>query len=278
MAIDKMEQATELLKFLKLDSAESVEDAKEKFQQDWVKSDEVAARIGKVTGSIINVARKAWEPFGVVLTEEDFKAKKVEDVFRDASERAKVELDKKEADWKQRITAGGSEELLKDMEKKYKALERKNDESDNARKDVMSQFDTYKKEVAEHNKKVQIDTTFEKELSKIQLDESANEFTVKGFKSTISELYDIDVEETGEVVVRDRSTKERINSKQKAGDFVGLNELLLMEATKANILKKSPHVNARIPFGGSRQPAATVETAESLKRSRVNPNFFGTRS
>ena len=72
----KEAEALELVKFLNLESAESIEEAKEKFTQQWIKSEELSSKIGRVTGSITNVARKAFEPFGIVLTEDDFKDKK----------------------------------------------------------------------------------------------------------------------------------------------------------------------------------------------------------
>ena len=85
----KEAEALELVKFLNLESAESIEEAKEKFTQHWIKSEELSSKIGRVTGSITNVARKAFEPFGIVLTEDDFKDKKVEEKIQENSEEPK---------------------------------------------------------------------------------------------------------------------------------------------------------------------------------------------
>lgn len=70
----KPEEALELVKFLNLDEAENLETAKEKFQQNWIDQKEHAATLGKLNGSIANVVKRAFEPFGVTLTEDDFKA------------------------------------------------------------------------------------------------------------------------------------------------------------------------------------------------------------
>jgi hypothetical protein len=68
MAI-KPEEAMEILSFLNLNEAESLEEAKEKFQENWVNSKELNEKIGKINGTIAHVAKRAFEPFGVVLTE-----------------------------------------------------------------------------------------------------------------------------------------------------------------------------------------------------------------
>ena len=272
MAITE-QQAVEVLKFLNLESVESVEEAKEKFQQSWTKNEEVSGKIGRLTGSIANVARNDFEPFGVILTEEDFKEKKVEDVIRGASEKAKGEYEKIRAEWEQRASGNGSEELIKEWEKKYKVLEKKSAEIDSARQDAMAQFETYKNQVVVDTKKAKIDSIFEKELSSIKLDTSVNEFTLRGFKSALAEKYEIDIEETGAVIVKDRSVGERIKSKDKAGSFLGLSDVLIKEATDAGIIQKNVHSGK--PFQRVAQIQGVESAPVSQKQRSVNPRFFG---
>jgi len=161
----KEAEALELVKFLNLENAESIEEAKEKFTQQWIKSEELSSKIGRVTGSITNVARKAFEPFGIVLTEDDFKDKKVEEVLRSASERAKESFEAQREEWEKRASGNGSETLIKEWESKYKSLEKKHNEIDSARQDVMTQFEKYKEKVKEETKVNSINSIFEKELT-----------------------------------------------------------------------------------------------------------------
>lgn len=272
MAITE-QQALEMLKFLNLESLESVEEAKEKFQQSWTKNDEVSGKIGRLTGSIANVTRKAFEPFGVVLSEDDFKDKKVEEVIRSASEKAKGEFEKQKLEWEQRASGNGSEELIREWEKKYKALEKKSAEIDSAREDAMTQYETYKTQVLVENKKAKIDSIFEKELSAIKLDTNVNEFTLRGFKSALADKYEIDVEESGAVVVKDRAVGERIKSKDKAGSFLALSDILIKEATEAGIIQKNVHSGK--PFQRVALIPSADNTPASQKQRSVNPRFFG---
>jgi len=270
----KAEEALELMKFLNLDQAENVEEAKEKFQENWIESKEMSAKIGKLTGTISNVTRKAFEPFGVTLTEEDFKDKKVEDVIRNASERAKTEWEKKQEEWEKRASSTGSEELVKEWEKKYKSLEKKVTEVDTARQDAINQFEQFKIKMADEQKSSKINHTFEKELAAIKLDPSVNEYTIRGFKSAIGDKYQLDIEDDGAFVVKDKKTGERLKSKDKAGTFLNLSDVLLKEATEAGIIQKNPHAGKPIPSLVRGGIASPIESNVEKRAKGVNPRFF----
>ena len=268
----KPEEAVEMLNFLNLNEAESLEEAKEKFQESWVNSKELNEKLGKINGTIAHVAKRAFEPFGVTLTEEDFKDKKAQDVLRMASERAREAYEKQQEEWQQRADKSGSEELVKEWEKKYKSLERKVGEIDTARQEAISQFDQFKQKVADEQKQTKINHTFERELSAIKLDPSVNEFTIKGFKATIGEKYAIELEDDGSVFVKDRKSGERLKSKEKAGSFLNLSDVLLQEASAAGIIQKNPAAGQRVPRPGAIIPQ--LESQSDKKIKGINPRFF----
>lgn len=269
----KEAEAMELVKFLNLNEAESIEEAKEKFTATWSKSEEISAKIGRLTGTIANVARKSFEPFGVVLTDEDFKDKKIEDVIRGASEKAKESFETQRAEWEKRASGNGSETVIQEWEKKYKTLEKKTAELDGARQDAMSQFEQYKEKVKTEQKAASINSIFEKELSAVKLDPSVSEITVRGFKSVIADKYIIDIEDDGKTIVKDKKSGEQILSSAKAGTFLGISDVLLKEATEAGIIQKNPHAGK--PAGGGGKPAAAQPNEMQGKARSVNPRFLG---
>jgi hypothetical protein len=247
----KPEEALEIVNFLNLNEAENLEEAKEKFQENWVNSKELSEKLGKINGTIAHVAKRAFEPFGVTLTEEDFKDKKAQDVLRMASERAREAYEKQQEEWQQRADKSGSEELVKEWEKKYKSLEKKVTDIDSARQDAINQFEQFKIKIADEQK----------------------QFTIKGFKATIGEKYAIDLEEDGNVFVKDKNSGERLKSKEKAGSFLNLSDVLLAEATAAGIIMKNPSAGQRVPRPG--QAIIPPIEAQSDKRIKgVNPRFF----
>lgn len=266
------EQAMELMKFLNLNELETIEDAKEKFSTAWVKADELNEKIGKINGTIANVTRKAFEPFGVVLTEDDFKDKKVQDVIRFASEKAKETFDLQKDEWEKRASSNGSESLIKEWESKFKNLEKKHFEIDSARQDAIDQFESYKNKVKVETKLNAVNTLFEKELNAIKLDPSTNEFTIRGFKSLISEKYEIDLEEDGSAIVKDKKSGERLKSAIKAGTFLNVSDVLIKEATDAGIIQKNPYAGNKFPKGNPFIPP--LETPANNKLKGINPRFY----
>lgn len=268
------EQQTELLKYLDLDEAENLDKAKELFSQKFVKQEELSSKIGKITGSITNVARKAFEPFGVQLTEDDFKDKKIEDVLRFASEKASESFKNKITELESRASGQGSEEIIKEWEKKYSSVEKKLQETDKARQESINAFEQFKAEVTQKEKTSKINSVFDKALTSIKPDPSVNEITMKGFRSHINEKFAIELNESDEPVVMDRKTGERIKSDKKAGTFLGLEDVLMSEAAAAGILQKNPKAgNSKpvIPGYGQRQAEAPTNT----KAKGLSPRFLG---
>ena len=268
------EQQAELMKFLDLEEAESLDKAKELFSQKFVKQEELSSKIGKITGSITNVARKAFEPFGVQLTEDDFKDKKIEDVLRSASEKASESFKNKISELESRAIGQGSEELIKDWEKKYSTIEKKLTETEKARQESINAFESFKNEVTVKEKTSKINSVFDRALSSIKPDPSVNEITMKGFRSHINEKFSIELNENDEPVVMDRKTCERIKSDKKAGTFLGLEDVLMSEAATAGILQKNPNAGNKKPILGGlgqRQPEAVNNT----RSKGLSPRFLG---
>lgn len=269
----KAEDSQEFLKFLNLDEVENLEDAKAKFQENWIQQKELNAKIGKITGSISNVTRKAFEPFGVHITDEDFKDQKIEDVLRSASEKARLELEKKQEEWEKRASKDGSSELIKEWEKKHASLERKYSEIESARLDAIAKFDEYKVSVENEKKELKINSVFDKEFASIKIDPSVNQLTIKGFKADLSEKYIFDIDDDKNVIVKDKKSQERIKSTSKAGTFLGVSDILIKEATDAGIIQKNPHAGKTNFNKGYIMPLENSNN--SNKQKGVNPRFYG---
>ena len=267
------EEQAELIKFLDLQEVENLEKAKEAFSQKFVKQEELSSKIGKITGSITNVARKAFEPFGVNLTEDDFKDKKIEDVLRSASEKASESYNTKISELEKRAKGQGSEELIKEWETKYSKVEKQLSETEKARQESISAFESFKTEVQEKEKTSKINSIYEKSLSALKPDPTVSEITLKGFRSHINENFKIDFDDKGDAVIFDKKTGERIKSGKKAGDFLNVQDVLLNEASSAGILQKNPQAGKgkpSTPFQHHNEPEN-----KNSKTKGLSPRFLG---
>ena len=267
------EEQAELIKFLDLQEVENLDKAKEAFSQKFVKQEELSSKIGKITGSITNVARKAFEPFGVNLTEDDFKDKKIEDVLRSASEKASESYNTKISELEKRAKGQGSEELIKEWETKYSKVEKQLSETEKARQESISAFESFKTEVQEKEKTSKINSIYEKSLSALKPDPTVSEITLKGFRSHINENFKIDFDDKGDAVIFDKKTGERIKSGKKAGDFLNVQDVLLNEASSAGILQKNPQAGKgkpSTPFQHHNEPEN-----KNSKTKGLSPRFLG---
>lgn len=270
----KPEEQAELVKFLNLEGEEDLEKAKEKFQNSYLPVEQHKSTIGKLTGTIATNVKKAFGQIGVQLTDDELKDRKIEEVIVSASEKAKSLLDEQKQEWEKRATASGSEEVIKEWEKKYKTVEKKLTEAEQARLDAINSFDQFKVQVETEKKQGKIEHVFNSALNSIKFDPSVNEFTKKGFIATINEKYVIDLEDDGNAVVKDKKTGDRIKSSAKAGTFLGVEDILLTEATQAGIIQKNPAAGRPVSKPGQNGYVPPIET-QNKPQSKVNPRFFG---
>jgi hypothetical protein len=265
----KPEEALELVKFLNLDEAESLDQAKEKFNTSYLKSEELNNKIGRLTGSVAAVVKKAYEPFGVTLSDEDFKTQKIEDVIRGASDKAKTFFETQKSEWEKRAEGKGGEELVKQWEDKYKKVEKSLLEEKQLKADVLAQFDGFKTQVEVEKKQTKLNGIFEKSLEEIKIDPTTDKYKLKGFKSEFFEKYKIDLEEDSPII-KEIKTGEKLKSSAKAGSYMTVSDVLLKEATEAGIIQKSPHQGK--PAKGNPNPQ-TQEPEKKIIRG-LHPRFF----
>jgi hypothetical protein len=269
------EQAMDLVKFINLHEEDDVEKAKEKFEELYVESKELSRQVGKITGTVLNVAKKGYESLGIAIADEELKDKKVEDILRLGFERVRGEQDKQKEEWEKKATPEGTNELVKEWEKKLKSLERKLSDTESSRQDVITQFESYKTDVKETTKRSKIESIFEKELQGVRLDPSVNALTIKGFKSELSDKYVFDLEEDGTPIVKDKSSLQPLKSKEKANVYMTIAEVIAAEAAKQDLLQKNPGAGRKYTQTTPAGVNVPLDSVDDRKRKGINPAFFG---
>lgn len=267
----KPEEQAEFLKFISLDEAETLEQAKEQFQEKFIPEKKLTETVGKLTGSIVNVARKIFTPFGVELTEEDFKGKKIEEVLKTSADQA-VNFHTTKLTELQSLAEGKVDDtLLKKKDEEITTWKKKFEEAESLKTDLATQFDSFKNNVETEKKQGRINTTFSTALEAVKIDPSTDKYKLKGFRTEFDEKYLIDLEDNS-VVVKDKKTGEKLKSSAKAGQFMSLEEILTKEATEAGIIQKNPHNGNRTGFNNNPTP---VPIPEKTNTKGANPRFYG---
>lgn len=187
---------------------------------------------GKITGKLLGeLTTKAKKLFG--FSNEDIKDKHFKDILTEGVESYKTKLTELE----EQSTKGGDEvvnKLKTDLEKlKTQANQYKGD-----LEKVLGEKTELETTFTNKLKQFKVDSVYKEQLSKIPFSEQAGDVAKLGFNTLIQSKYKIDLDETENVIVMDEKG-QKIPHPQKTGVYLGLGEVLEMEAKKANILKQN---------------------------------------
>lgn len=265
-------EAKELLSYAGIDPEkfESIDDAKSAFDEAFVKKDGIKDLLIKqpeladpIIGKRMNIIERKTmsllEEAGLEV--EEFKGKKIEEVFDSALPKFKEQLGKlKQSD------DGKVKELNEQLEK-YKASLK---DTKSLLETTKSEFDQFKTNVVQEKRQSKIEEYFNQAYSAIDFSPEADEVKKIGFKAIVKDKYKIDLDEQEKPIVVDAKTNERIKDPNKHGQFMELNDLLKVEAEKTGVLRKNPYSGKPTggQFGGGQPytPPAPEKPKRALNR------------
>jgi len=256
-------EAKDLLTYAGIDPEkfENIDAAKAAFDESFIKKDGIKDLLIKqpeladpIIGKRMNIIeRKAFsllEEAG--LETDEFKGKKIEEVFDTALPKFKEHLGKlKQSD------DGKVKELNEQLEKYKNSLKDTKSLLDTTK----TEFDQYKTNVVQEKRTAKIDDYFNQAYGTIDFSPEADEVKKIGFKAIVKEKYKIELDEQEKPIVVDAKTNERIKDPNKHGQFMELGDLLKLEAEKTGVLRKNPHSGkpAGVQFGTGQQFAPPAE-------------------
>lgn len=266
-------EAKELLTYAGIDPEkfEKLEDAKAAFDESFIKKDGVKDLLIKqpeLADGIIGKRMNIIERKTLSLLEEaglevdEFKGKKIEEVFDAALPKFKEHLGKlKQSD------DGKVKELNELLEKTKSSLKDTKSLLDATKTD----FDQFKTNVVQEKRQLKIDDYFNQAYNSVDFSPEADEVKKIGFKAIVKEKYKIDLDEQDKPIVIDSKTNERIKDPNKHGQFMELTDLLKVEAEKTGVIRKNPYSGkaSGVQFGAGNQyqaPQANDKPKRALNR------------
>jgi FtsZ-binding cell division protein ZapB len=233
----------EILGFIDIGDAKTIEEFKEKFKTKFISREEVFEDddikkkigeennkfVGKLSGSLIT---KSKRNFG--FTDEDIKDKKIEDVLEMGVTKLKAEIEELKGKQGQ-----GSDEALKDAIKKAEKLAKERDDFKTANETLQGAYDKDKGDwegkLRSYKVNHIVETAKGRISPKLKSDMSAVEKL--GFDSVIKDFV-IDFDDKETPFVKDKEGK-RIPNPNKAGSFLSLEEAMESKANELNLIKKN---------------------------------------
>jgi hypothetical protein len=235
--------------------AEDFDTFKEAFNEKFVPKEQHSKTLGELNGKALHELTKTAKELGVEV--DDIKGKQLLEAVPVLREKLKGRLAEIE---------GQKSASAEEIEAKYKAdldkWKQKATDYTQLLETTKSEYEGFKSQVETDKRQFQINTHFDKSLGGLKFSESANEFTRKGFVSTVREKYAFDLSDEGSPVVRGKDGNI-IQSKVKAGTPATFDEVLSLELKEAKLeavvdSKKVPTFVA--PAGKVGQPQGGRET------------------
>lgn len=230
--------------------AESIEDFKTNFEKTFLKKDAalkdeefVKSVVGKRLHGVSNKLKNQLTKYGIEIPDKDVSEKKLEDLieiafdkYNDATNGTIAELTEK--------ANKNSDTQSKELAEKLRKTEETNLALKAENKKLGLDLNDVKVKSAEELKGVRIQTIREQAMGKIprrnDIEQKQYGLMLTGFENTIDSKFKIDLDENNLPFIADKKTGERFRDPAKAGEFLGIEDVLKKEAAELGISPKNP--------------------------------------
>ena len=222
-------ETEKILGYLGVDPKEidSEEKFKETFDSTFIKRTEITKDpelykdlVGKFNGSMTTKIKQVAKSAGIEFEQGELKSNMPEEVMNIAFN--KVQSRFKELEEK---AGAGNDEKVKQWEEKYSKLESKANDYKKSLETTAGELTTFKTNYETEKKQFKIESELERELAGFKWKAGASDLEKKGFVMDFKENHKLDLDEEGKFFVAN-AKGERIKSKNKASEFMNLNEVI----------------------------------------------------
>lgn len=232
MSLEK--EALEYLGY-KAEDFTSLDEFKTKFDSTFIKqsnitedSEPVKKILGKTFGTLENEIKKVAKGFELDVDFEELKDKKVTEKLKYTFEK----YNEKKGEYIKDLEAKaalGNDDKVKEWEKKYEKINQKYKDVEGLLNSTKSEYEQAQNKWQSEVKNVKLNVLTKDAFSKVKLKSDISEFEKKGYISTISEKYQFDLDDTENLVVKNKQG-ERLKSAKVTGAFKTIDEILEEEA------------------------------------------------
>jgi phage-related minor tail protein len=273
----------EIFKYLELNPESDWKEVKAAFDEKFVKADPSVIKsrtelygglLAEVNGAILGKVKGLAKSLGIELTSEDIKDKKTVEVIEFLNAKSEgvlsgytTKLSELETEVKDAKKSGASAKDVEKLQQEVEAWKQKHNDVNGLLQNTVTEFDSYKNNVAEKENNFVISQYKNAEISKVKL-KTASDYERKGWLSEVDSKYQLQ-RDGDNVIVRDKEGKQ-VPNPDKAGAFMTYSEVLLKEAKEAKLLDDNPHTGKTI----QRPQPAAIPGAESGEKYVVKSPYL----
>lgn len=275
----------QIAKYLSINTEEEWETVKSQLDEAYVKATAEAIEqrselygsiLGKANHEFLKTIKKFAKDAGVDVTWSEFEGKKSTEVLEEIGQQitGKVTeytatLGEKEKELAEAKKSGAS---AKDVEKLTAELDSwkvKHEETEGLLNTTKTQFEQFQNNVETEKKQFKIGQ-FEREAwTGVKL-ATKSDYERKGFEQELKTKYQLELDNDN-LVVKDKEGK-RIPNPTKHGEFMGWQDVIKLEADKANLLDKNPHTDKVIK--NTAPPAIPLTNGQQTQSQRPIRSAF----
>lgn len=237
MSLEK--EALEYLGY-KAEDFKTVDEFKAKFDSTFIKqsnitedSEPVKKILGKTFGTLENEIKKVAKGFELDVDFEELKDKKVTEKLKYTFEK----YNEKKSEYIKDLEAKaalGNDDKVKEWEKKYEKINQKYKDVESLLNSTKTEYEQAQQKWQSDIKNTKLNVLTKDAFSKVKLKPDISEFEKKGYFSTIAEKYQFDLDETENLVVKNKQG-ERLKSAKVTGAFKTIDEILEEEAVAGKL-------------------------------------------
>lgn len=253
-----------LIEYLGMDSekVKTLEDFKENFESSFVRTNALSERkdliepivssiYGKRLGLTEVALKKLAKEHSLEYNTEDLKDKKIEELAEFFVNKALTSRASYVEDLEKKIKSTNTD-AVKEWEAKLLKTEQKLKDEKELLKKTAEDFEKFKIDSNNKIKSFQIDYLSKDYMSKLKLKKDITPIEKEGFNAILSQKYIKDLDENGDLIVRDKNNK-RIPNEKIAGTFKTYSQILEEEAITAKLYEINPNTNKKFEFNKSIQ-------------------------
>ena len=225
-------------------SIENLDKAKELFGNEYLRkttikeSKEFNDAVGSRMGSIEVAVKRLAKENGVEIPSDLIQGKKVEDVISIAESKLKENFSTKISELQRQIQDKDSQPIIQEWTDKYSALEQKYKDTEGLLGGLKIELEVTKANSDKKINEFKITDVKSRAFDSIPFNKDASDLVKTGFKSVLSEKYEIDLDENKQPFIMDKATRSRIPNPSLAGTFMGIDDVYKLEAEKNNLTQK----------------------------------------
>lgn len=239
-------EAKDILSYLGLkEDIKDMDAFKDAYNKEYVKrsiaekDDDIVNKVtGKFAGSTLTAIKRMAKKMNITVEKDVFENKKVEEVIDFLGEHLENEVGNIKNEYETKLKATETD-AVKEWKEKHEKLESKYRDTDSLVKTMKDQLAQKDNEFKSKIKEFKLGDVKKSAFGNIKFANTVDDLKKRGFETLIDEKYELDLDDTENVFVKDKKTGQRIPNPAKNGEFLSYSDVLYQEAEKNNLIAKN---------------------------------------